>query len=43
MADENKITIIDANETEHSFETKSKKEVANDIVSFIISKVTGSK
>ena len=38
-ATKNKITIIDALETEYSFETKSKKEVAKDIVSFIISKI----
>jgi phosphopantothenoylcysteine decarboxylase/phosphopantothenate--cysteine ligase len=42
-ADENKITIIDSNETEHNFETKSKKAVAKDIVSFIISKITNEK
>lgn len=39
----NKITIIDANETVHKFENKSKKEVATDIVSFIISKITNEK
>ncbi len=42
-ADENKITIIDSNETEHNFETKSKAAVANDIVSFIISKINNEK
>lgn len=42
-ADENKITIIDSNETEHNFETKSKTAVANDIVSFIISKINNEK
>lgn len=42
-ADENKITIIDSNETEHNFETKSKAAVANDIVSFIISKISNEK
>jgi len=42
-ADENKITIIDANEMEYNFETKSKAAVANDIVEFIISKITNEK
>lgn len=42
-ANENKITIIDANETEHKFDTKSKTAVADDIVSFIISKITNEK
>ena len=42
-SDENKITIIDSNETEHNFETKSKAAVASDIVSFIISKINNEK
>lgn len=42
-ADNNRITIIDSNKTEHIFETKSKKEVARDIVNFIISKVNNEK
>jgi phosphopantothenoylcysteine decarboxylase/phosphopantothenate--cysteine ligase len=42
-SNENKITIIDANETEYAFESKSKKAVANDIVSFIISKINHEK
>jgi len=37
--DTNKITILDALGEEHSFGLKTKKEVAKDIVSFIISKV----
>ncbi|MFY7963274.1 MAG: bifunctional phosphopantothenoylcysteine decarboxylase/phosphopantothenate--cysteine ligase CoaBC [Chitinophagaceae bacterium] len=42
-ANENKITIIDANETEYNFDVKPKNEVANDIVSFIISKIKNEK
>ncbi len=42
-ADKNKITIIDSLEVAHNFESKSKREVANDIVSFIISKITDEK
>lgn len=42
-ANENKITIIDANEMEYNFETKSKAAVAKDIVEFIISKITNEK
>ena len=42
-SDENKITIIDSLEQELIFETKSKKEVAQDIVSFIISKIKNEK
>ncbi len=38
-SDENEITIIDASTTMHKFEPKSKIQVANDIVSFIISKM----
>ena len=42
-SDKNKITIIDSSEVAHNFESKSKREVANDIVSFIISKITNEK
>ncbi len=42
-ADKNRITIIDSNETELNFESKSKKEVAKDIVSFIITKINNEK
>ena len=38
-SDENEITIIDASATKYKFEAKSKTAVANDIVSFIISKM----
>ncbi len=36
--DTNKITIIDKDYNQLDFELKSKKEVANDIINFIISK-----
>ena len=36
--DTNKITIIDKDFNQFDFELKSKKEVANDIINFIISK-----
>ena len=36
--DTNKITIIDKDYNQFDFELKSKKEVANDIINFIISK-----
>ena len=42
-ANENKITIIDANEMEYNFDTKSKTAVANDIVDFIITKIINEK
>ncbi len=38
-SDKNQITIIDSSETEHNFELKSKAGVAEDIVSYIISKI----
>ncbi len=42
-ADKNRITIIDSSAIEHTFETKLKKEVAKDIVDFIISKTKNEK
>lgn len=40
---QNKITIIDAAQAEHTFETKSKMAVAGDIVAFIIKKMKNEK
>lgn len=42
-SDLNKITIIDNNETEINFEPKLKSEVAQDIVSYITSKISNEK
>ena len=40
--DTNKITIIDKKEMQHSFELKSKTDVAKDIVNLIVSNVTNT-
>lgn len=40
---QNKITIIDASQTEHTFETKSKTAVAADIVDYIVKKMKNEK
>ena len=37
--DTNKITIIDRIGQEFTFETKTKKEVANDIVEYVVKKL----
>jgi len=37
--DTNKVTIIDKNENEISFELKSKKEIAADIITYILNKI----
>lgn len=42
-ANENKITIIDKTETAHTFGTKSKAEVANDILNFIITNLLNNE